>query len=91
MTLDASEDRTWVLALLAIAGASTVLIIAGAVIWWGPAARRLRLAGVALAIVAALGTVSFAFLLLPLILPGLVTLRLYPRRARHDGAMASPT
>ena len=69
-------------ALLFLCG--SLLLFYGAWLWYGPTARRLRLAGFTLLLLAALATVSFAFVLVPLALLAAFSLR------RHDRETLTP-
>ena len=68
--------------LVALCG--SFLLFYGAWLWYGTTARRLRLAGFSLVLLAGLATVSFAFVLVPLALLASFSLR------RHDRETLTP-
>lgn len=74
--LPSGQDWTWPLAVLGAAyiGGAAVLGI-GAGQWYGPAARRLRLVGFTVLLLAGLANVSLAFALVPLALLASFSLR----------------
>lgn len=74
--LSADEELTGGMGLLAIAYvAGAALLAVGARRWYGTRARLLRVWGFALLLAAALVTVSFAFVLVPLLLLATPSLR----------------
>jgi hypothetical protein len=64
----------------------SLLLFYGAWLWYGPTARRLRLAGFALILLAALATLSFAFVLVPLALLAAFSLRRHDRESLRPAA-----
>jgi hypothetical protein len=74
----ADDEVTWqMVILLAVVVVGSGTLAAGAVSWYGRTARKLRITGVILLVVAAAGTVSFAFVLVPLAVLAAISLRLH--------------
>jgi hypothetical protein len=85
------DDVTWargVLAAAYVVGAA--LLAVGAKRWYGRRARLLRVWGFVLLLAVALVTVSFAFLLVPLVLLAIPSLRRRERDETHVGAADVP-
>jgi hypothetical protein len=69
LTLLPGDTPSWAFAAVTVVAlCGSFLLFYGAWLWYGTTARRLRLAGFALVLLAALATVSFAFVLVPVAL-----------------------
>jgi hypothetical protein len=70
------EPTAWAIILVFVAACACLTLAVGTGLWRGREARFIRSVGVALALAAALGTVSFAWILVPVVLPSILSLRL---------------
>ena len=76
LLLPNDEELTWQMAVVAAAlFAGGALLFAGAWLWYGSRARQLRVIGFVWLLAASLATVSFAFVLVPLVLLAAFSLR----------------
>jgi hypothetical protein len=76
LLLPDDEEVTWRMAVVAAAlVAGAALLFAGAWLWSGARARQLRVIGFVWLLAASLATVSFAFVLVPLVLLAAFSLR----------------
>jgi hypothetical protein len=72
-----NEPSPWAIVLVFMAACACLTLAVGTSLWRGREARLIRSVGVVLALAAALGTVSFAWILVPVLLPSVLSLRLF--------------
>ena len=92
LSLDENDDLTWARGLLAaiyVMGAA--LLAVGVKRWYGRKARLLRVGGFVLLLAGALVNVTFAFVLVPLLLLAVPSLRHRERDETHVGAAEPPS
>lgn len=85
LVVDGTANAFWLLGVFIVATSAAGCLMAGAWIWYGRLATQLRLAGFVLALLAAVATYSFAWLLVPALLPSALGLSTAPVKLQGGG------